>query len=99
MVPGWFALIGEVLRVRNKFSAKFFEFRPFLSSSVSLPLYETACVFEGGINPQPHRPWMETMKDSTVVRNKLNYTQEIIGARIQPRRSYTITVFPTQMWE
>ena len=43
MVPGWFRLIGEVLKVRNKFSAKFFVFRPFLSTSVSL--YEMKCVF------------------------------------------------------
>ena len=27
---------------------------------------------------------LETIKESTVVRNKLNYTQGIIGARVQP---------------
>jgi len=30
---------------------------------------------------------LETIKDSTVVRNKLNYTQGIIGARVQPLTS------------
>ena len=37
MVPGWFRLIGEVLRVRNKFSAKFFVFGPFYQALFLCP--------------------------------------------------------------
>ena len=45
MVPGWFRLIGEVLRVRNKFSADFFVFRLRFYQALFLCPCMKRCVF------------------------------------------------------
>ena len=81
MGPGYFRSIGEVFRMRIKFSVKFFAFKPSKSSSVSLLFVKRRmfCKEELILSDIV----LETIKESTVVRNKLNYNQGIIGARVQ----------------
>ena len=71
--------------MRIKFSVKFLV---FYFSAVSLFFFffdETAYVFKEELILS--HIVLETKKESTVVRSKMNYTQGIIGARVEPRTS------------
>ena len=87
MVLDQFGSIGEVLRAKCPTNSLLNSlcFSPFNQALFLCPCMKR-CVFskEESILSQIV---LATMKESTVVRNKLSYTQGIIGAKIEPRSS------------
>ena len=92
MVLGQFGFIGEVLRAEYAINS---QLNSLCFSPVNQALFLYPCMKQRVFSKEESilsHIVLVTMKESVVVRNKLNYTQGIIGSKIEP-----INVFPTQI--